>query len=138
MSYWHRIEIKDKIEASHQLFLPYESKCNNVHGHSYRFKIAIGSTELDANGMIVDFSKVKAIIQKYDHKHLNDVFMERSKLLQDMVTPVASTAENFALLLYIDIAAMLSKENPVAKLLEVAVSETRKTWAKVNWRATEK
>lgn len=119
MSYWHRIEIECDIQAAHQLFLPYESPCNRPHGHAYFFKVAIGATKLDDNGMIIDFSKVKEVIRHYDHQNLNDFFKP-------------TTAEYFSVVLYEQIKAILPEG---AILLEVAVSETRNTWAKVNWRA---
>jgi len=62
-----------EISASHQLNLPYESKCNNLHGHNWIVDIYVASQELE-NGMVVDFNYLKEeIFQKLDHKHLNDI-----------------------------------------------------------------
>ena len=43
------------FEAAHQLNLSYESKCENLHGPSYKCAITITSDKLNQDGMIVDF-----------------------------------------------------------------------------------
>ena len=63
------------ISASHQLYLDYESKCENLHGHNYKITIFCRSDKLDSNGMVVDFTLIKKLVkEKMDHKNLNDVF----------------------------------------------------------------
>ncbi len=76
------------IAASHILSLPYESKCNQMHGHNYRISITCQATDeyvANNNGMVVDFSILKEVVHKQlDHRHLNDVI------------PYHPTAENLA------------------------------------------
>ena len=74
-----------EISSAHQLNLPYESKCNRLHGHNFRIEVWITGS-LDENGMVVDFNKVKKEIMKFDHQNLNDLI------------PVP-TAENLAITL---------------------------------------
>ena len=67
--------ISKRIEVAfaHQLHLNYESKCQNLHGHNGIITIYCCSEELDANGMVIDFTHVKQqITQKLDHRYLND------------------------------------------------------------------
>lgn len=82
------------FDAAH--FLPnHKGKCSSMHGHTYRLEVTVvrekgelieqGSDE----GMVIDFSDLKAIVKtevidKMDHKLLNDVFSFRT------------TAENMA------------------------------------------
>ena len=62
-----------EISASHQLNLPYESKCNHLHGHNWLVAVFVACSELE-NGMVVDFNFLKEMVfQKLDHKHLNDI-----------------------------------------------------------------
>ncbi len=69
------VEKDIEISASHHLNLNYESKCTNLHGHNWKIKICMRSKELDENGMVYDFSKIKSKINnKIDHKNLNEVF----------------------------------------------------------------
>ena len=68
--------IKKKIEiaGSHQLTLDYESKCQNLHGHNWQIVVHCKSATLNNNGMVCDFTEIKKAVQeKLDHKHLNDV-----------------------------------------------------------------
>ena len=74
-----------EVSAAHRLTLPYESKCTGLHGHNWRITIHCRARELNAEGMVVDFSHVKALIMgTLDHKCLNDVL------------PFNPTAENIA------------------------------------------
>ncbi len=62
-----------EISAAHRLELPYESPCTNLHGHNWRVKIFLRSETLNAEGMIMDFKKIKEkITNKLDHKILNE------------------------------------------------------------------
>ena len=65
---------KMEIAGSHQLELDYRSKCRNLHGHNWTIIVYCKSDTLNANGMVVDFTEIKkAVHDKLDHKHLNDV-----------------------------------------------------------------
>lgn len=62
-----------EISASHQLALPYASKCNYSHGHNWIITVYCRNEELDNWGMVADFSYIKEVITaRLDHKHLND------------------------------------------------------------------
>lgn len=64
-----------EISFAHRLDLDYESKCSNLHGHNAVITVYCCSDNLDSNGMVTDFTKIKETICKYlDHKTLNDVF----------------------------------------------------------------
>ncbi len=74
-----------EFSASHRLKLSYESKCESLHGHNWIVTIHCKSKELDENGMVVDFTKVKQLIRdRLDHTNLNDIL------------PFNPTAENIA------------------------------------------
>lgn len=64
-----------EVAGSHCLALDYDSPCQRPHGHNWLITVYCKSAELDANGMVVDFSTIKKIIHDVlDHRHLNDVF----------------------------------------------------------------
>lgn len=74
-----------EISAAHRLTLDYESKCTQLHGHNWLITVYCKSTELNANGMVVDFTIIKQMIKdRLDHQVLNDVL------------PCNPTAENIA------------------------------------------
>lgn len=63
-----------EISAAHKLKLSYASKCENLHGHNWIVTVHCKAKELNADGMIVDFSLIKKAIKgKLDHQVLNDV-----------------------------------------------------------------
>ena len=63
-----------EISAAHNLKLNYPSKCAGVHGHNWIITVHCRAEDLDENGMIVDFAKVKKqLTDLLDHQYLNDV-----------------------------------------------------------------
>ena len=68
--------VSKKIEVSyaHRLNLNYESKCTNIHGHNAQITVHCRAEELDENGMVIDYAKLKQIVcDMLDHKYLNDL-----------------------------------------------------------------
>lgn len=63
-----------EISAAHRLDLSYESKCSNVHGHNWIVTVECRAKELNADGMVTDFTHIKQIVKdKLDHSMINDV-----------------------------------------------------------------
>jgi len=61
------------FSAAHRLALPYESPCNNLHGHNWAVTVYLRAQTLNENGMIEDFKHIKEKIQgQFDHAVLND------------------------------------------------------------------
>lgn len=74
-----------EISAAHRLCLDYESKCTRLHGHNWIVTVECKAHELNANGMVVDFTHIKEMVQdRLDHAVINDVI------------DVNPTAENIA------------------------------------------
>lgn len=79
------IEKRMEIAGAHSLELDYESACRNLHGHNWIITVYCKAEELDKNGMIIDFKKIKErVAKRLDHKYINDVI------------DVNPTAENIA------------------------------------------
>jgi 6-pyruvoyltetrahydropterin/6-carboxytetrahydropterin synthase len=51
--------------------------CQNLHGHNYRVRVHLRAGQLDALGMVLDFSDLKAMMQEivgpFDHQVINDI-----------------------------------------------------------------
>ncbi len=74
-----------EIAGCHRLSLSYDSKCENLHGHNWIVTIYCKAAELNADGMVADFTKVKEQIHGYlDHGNFNELL------------PFNPTAENIA------------------------------------------
>ncbi|MBD3330316.1 6-carboxytetrahydropterin synthase QueD [Candidatus Peregrinibacteria bacterium] len=67
-----------KFEFASSHFLEnYKGKCEHMHGHNYKLHITVKG-EIANDGLVMDFADIKKIvknkvIEKLDHKHLNDI-----------------------------------------------------------------
>lgn len=74
-----------EVAGCHQLSLPYASKCSRMHGHNWNITVFMASREVNAEGMVIDFKRVKEKVHDYlDHGNFNDLL------------PFNPTAENIA------------------------------------------
>lgn len=71
----YKVTKRMEIAGSHCLDLPYESKCQNLHGHNWIVTVTCAATVLTKYGMVIDFTAIKKLIHdRLDHKNLNEVF----------------------------------------------------------------
>lgn len=103
------------IACSHQLKLPYTSKCNQLHGHNYKIEVWLRAP-MNADGMVMDFSLIKEICMIYDHQNLNDYF-----------TP--PTAEKFVEVVIRKFRLAFKSHNVKPELIRVRVWETATSYA---------
>ena len=90
--------------------LNYDGKCRHLHGHNGRAVITLAAFDLDALGMVMDFSRIKRVLNAWidetlDHKmllHENDPVLPflRDRGEPVYVMKVNPTAENIARLIY--------------------------------------
>ena len=62
------------FNAAHQL-VGYDGKCSEIHGHSWKVSVWVKGEEKqkDKVGILWDFNNLKNIVDKLDHKMLNEV-----------------------------------------------------------------
>lgn len=69
------VRVEADFAAAHYL-QDYHGKCERLHGHNYRVLAHARGNELDAGGMLLDFSILKRALKdvcaELDHTNLND------------------------------------------------------------------
>ncbi len=90
--------------------LNYDGKCRHLHGHNGKAVLTLESPELDGLGMVMDFSRIKRVVQTWiddnlDHRmllHKDDPVLPflRQQGEPVFVMAVNPTAENIAKLIY--------------------------------------
>lgn len=85
-------------------------KCTDTHGHRWAVKVVISVGKL-VDGMVIDFGLLKSLINKLDHKYLNEI------------VDFNPTAENLSKYLHQKIAKELTKVHTVYNL-EVSIEES--------------
>lgn len=68
----YRVTKRIEIAGAHKLLLPYESKCQNFHGHNWIIYVTCESEKLNDVGMVVDFTEIKKVVMLLDHGYLNE------------------------------------------------------------------
>jgi 6-pyruvoyltetrahydropterin/6-carboxytetrahydropterin synthase len=120
-----RLSQKFEFSASHRLHeaglsdeenRAFFGKCNNPsgHGHNYELQVVVRRAEGDLSRLIDLERAVKPVVDRLDHRHLNEEIAEFRTL--------NPTVENIAKVIF---GALKSQ---VADLAAVTVWETPKTW----------
>lgn len=74
-----------EIAGAHRLNLSYESPCQNFHGHNWVVTVYCKASELDRDGMVVDFAHVKKGIHgALDHKLLNEIIPDMNPTAENL------------------------------------------------------
>ena len=55
-----QVSVEETFSAGHAL-RGYRGKCENVHGHNYRVRVTLEGPQLDAIGLLVDFTRLKQL-----------------------------------------------------------------------------
>jgi len=128
-----RLSQKFEFAASHRLHNPALSdeqnrqtygKCNNPHGHGHNYELQVtltgnpNSKDLLTNLPAFEETVARAIIDRFDHKNLNQEVAE-------FATQIPSV-ENIAKVIYTLLKPKLKSET--SHLASVTVWETAKTW----------
>jgi len=64
-----QIEWTGEISYAHFIHTDLGSPCYRIHGHNSKISLSIVGM-LGGDGMVIDFRKVKEIVNEYDHKFL--------------------------------------------------------------------
>lgn len=113
----YKISKEFSFSAAHSLFgLPDDHPCSRLHGHNYVVTVHLQAKELNPQGFVRDYNELH-IVKTYidntlDHRNLNDI-----------LSPLNSSAENIAKMLYERFKPQLPE------LYAIEVSETPKTSA---------
>lgn len=115
------VSVTQEFAAAHQL-PDYKGQCSNIHGHTWKVRVSVAGSNLDSNGMLVDFKDLKTtlldILDSYDHSFLNQV---------PPFDKLSPTAENIAREIYNQF-----KKSSDYKLQKVEVWESERSCA-VYW-----
>lgn len=98
--------------------LPGVDMCARMHGHNWRVQVSIKVTDLDGNGMGLDFRDLERItqesVQDFEHQYLNDLAAFDDRL---------PTAEGIARLVCERVAGRLMDVAPGVQVDEVTLWE---------------
>lgn len=83
-----------EISAAHRLELDYPSKCTALHGHNWIVTVHCRAAQLNANGMVTDFTHIKnAVLDRFDHACLNDV-VDFNPTAENLARHICDSIEN--------------------------------------------
>src|SRR3984957_6648173 len=119
----YEVSVDETFAAAHNL-RNYHGKCENLHGHNYKVRVTLAGKELDAAGLLYDFTLVKkaiqTVIRSLDHKYLNET------PAFDSLNP---SAENIARFIYDETSKQLPASPNGSGVVRVTVWESDVTAA---------
>lgn len=99
----------------------YVGKCSRVHGHRWQVEGQVSGETLSANGLLVDFSDLKAWLKEccdqFDHYLINDL----EGFQEGQLNP---TAENLAFYIYRQLGGKITRQFDNVYLDYITVWET--------------
>lgn len=119
----------------------HDGKCRNLHGHQYILEVTIEG-ELNqtpgnsSEGMLVDFSALKTLLEKEIHDRCDHAFMlaDSDQLMKNfyaaqpdlkhLIVPFPTTAENIAQWIFNNLQPQIPQLSPTLKLTSVQLWET--------------
>jgi 6-pyruvoyltetrahydropterin/6-carboxytetrahydropterin synthase len=114
----YEVFVDETFAAAHNL-RNYKGKCENLHGHNYKVRVALAGPELDSTGLLYDFVHLKQVIQSVirslDHQYLNELKPF------DVLNP---SAENVAKFIYDQASKQLHAAPNGAGIASITVWET--------------
>jgi len=137
-----RVTKQFSFEMSHAL-LNYDGLCRNIHGHSYKLQITVAGqplkdSESPKDGMVIDFSILKKIIQQQivnplDHSLMinenapTDKLSELGQMYErHHVVPFQPTSENMVVYIAEKVKPLLTEH---IELFSVRLYETSNSFA---------
>ena len=69
--------------------LNYAGKCRHLHGHNGRVVIAFEAADVDAHGMVLDFSEIKRVVSRWIDENLDH------RMLLDRADPAARASRSW-------------------------------------------
>lgn len=104
----------------------YYGKCENPHGHNYRVLVTLVGSELESNGLLLDFKVLKDVlkptVEYLDHHMINEL---------EPFTTVNPSAENLAKYFYNQTASELAAMTQGrVRVKDCTVYETDTSFAK--------
>jgi 6-pyruvoyltetrahydropterin/6-carboxytetrahydropterin synthase len=119
----YKLSVTRSFSSAHCL-REYKGRCENLHGHNWKIRAAFYGTKLDDTGMLIDFTDIKAHLDKIvaylDHKFLNEI---------DPFDRVNPTAENIAAFVLVRLQNVKTEN---ARVCEVEVWESESSSAIVS------
>ena len=112
----YEVTIIKSFSAAH-LLSEIGGKCEELHGHNFKVEVTVGATELNSEGILIDFRLLKIwlkeILDQMDHQHLNDLPFFKDK---------NPSSENIACFLYREMQDKVAESG--VKMLRVKVWES--------------
>jgi len=112
----YRICKSFEFSAAHMLSSSWTEKCQKIHGHNYRVEVVLSSSELNKDGMVLDFGKLKQamkeLIAQFDHSYIvsaNDLQPEQDNVKKSVVMG-NPTSENIARTIYARLNKIIQQE----------------------------
>ncbi len=113
------LSVSGSFSAAHRL-CGYQGACSNLHGHNWKVRVGLKTSQLDEIGMAMDFGIIKAILtmilDELDHAYLNEL---------QCLEGINPTSENLAKYIFDKMETELALQP--ATMFEVEICESERS-----------
>ncbi|MEM1026036.1 MAG: 6-carboxytetrahydropterin synthase [Myxococcota bacterium] len=88
----YRIHRSVDVSFSHHV-RGHSGPCVNVHGHTWKFEVGLGANELDLEGFVVDFGRLKSAVLQPVHALLDHAFAVGETTFAEIESSLAPLGE---------------------------------------------
>jgi 6-pyruvoyltetrahydropterin/6-carboxytetrahydropterin synthase len=124
-----------QIDTSHRL-LYYAGKCANLHGHRWKVEIWIEGVPDPATQILIDYSMIKRIVDKYDHQIIlnqDDPMVPRIREFNPVITTSGDpTSELMASIIRDDLYAYCREQGIEATVTKIRIWESPTAFAELS------
>jgi 6-pyruvoyltetrahydropterin/6-carboxytetrahydropterin synthase len=114
----YELKVISHLAAAHQL-KETGGKCEKLHGHNWKIEVYVSGSQLDQNGLLIDFQLVKNAVEKVmaglDHEFLNELAVFKN---------LNPSSENIARIIYEQVGPVINSDRVRISKVTAWESET--------------
>ena len=115
-----------EIAGAHKLNLPYDSPCKRLHGHNWIIEVEVKGRILNQEGMLVDFSVIKKVVNELDHKNLSELIEQNptAEKIAEWICNKIQSLINIDEMSWRELATMKDPDDVIPIVSKVTVQES--------------
>ncbi len=116
----------NNIPDPNNYHLAYDSPCKRLHGHNWIIEVEVKGRILNQEGMLVDFSVIKKVVNELDHKNLSELIEQNptAEKIAEWICNKIQSLINIDEMSWRELATMKDPDDVIPIVSKVTVQES--------------